>query len=78
MSTDDGIDKGVGKGVRILSLGMHLYSLNVPPMMLTALIKIVEVLEPTPSSSLSKNTWLDWPMIFALTSEMSTQQITST
>ena len=27
MSTDGGVDKGVGNGIRILSLGMHIPSL---------------------------------------------------
>jgi hypothetical protein len=47
MSTDRGIEEGVDKGVRILSLGTYLYSLKIPTTTLTAPIKIVEVLEPT-------------------------------
>jgi hypothetical protein len=47
MSTDGGVDKGMDKGVRILSLGMHFVSLKIPATTLTAPIKIVEVLELT-------------------------------
>jgi hypothetical protein len=46
MSTDAAVDKGV----RILSLGMHINYLQVPATTLMAPIKIVEVPEPTPSS----------------------------
>jgi hypothetical protein len=69
-------EKGVDKGVRILSLGMYIS--KVSTMTLIAPIKIMEVLGPIPSFSLSKNIWLDWQMTAALTKGMSIQQITLT
>jgi hypothetical protein len=47
MNTDSGADKGVDKGVRILSLGMHFVSTKIPATTLTAPIKMVGVLELT-------------------------------
>jgi hypothetical protein len=47
MSTDSGTDEGMDKGVRILSLGMHFVSLNIPVTRLTPPIQMVGVLELT-------------------------------
>jgi hypothetical protein len=48
MATVGDKEKGVDKGVRILSLGMYISKVSAT--MLTAPIKIMEALEPIPSS----------------------------
>ena len=78
MSTVGDEDKGVDKGVRILSLGMHIVLSKLSATTLMAPIKIMGALERIPNFYSSKNIWLDWPMISALTRGMSIQQITST
>jgi hypothetical protein len=50
MSTDGGVDEGVGNGVRILSLGMHIVLSQDTSDNADGLIKTMEVLEPILSS----------------------------
>jgi hypothetical protein len=50
MSTSGGVDEGVDKGVRILSLGMHIVFPKKLVTTLMASIKIMEALELIPSS----------------------------
>jgi len=50
MSTVGDEDKGVDKGVRILSLGMHIVFSKLSATTLMAQIKIMEALGPIPSS----------------------------